>query len=124
MNHIAIGVRGNREQIVIVYILSKRDMAVFKVEDGPENFILVHGKMLNEEVGVYALQILPSTEDPKPNDKNEHNKVGPESIKYDKIKKEFIAKINNQGAGNCTQDFRYYIDLYTRNTPDSIPYEK
>ena len=104
-------------------MVSKRDFTIQKVEDGPENTIVVHGKMLEDTVGVYAMQILNLKEQPKPNDKNDLNKIGPEHIEFDKQTRCFVARINNQGAP-CSREYQYYIDIYTRNNPDSIPYKK
>ncbi|CAK88043.1 unnamed protein product (macronuclear) [Paramecium tetraurelia] len=124
MNHISIGVSCDDNQVAIVYIVSHKDLCVTKIEDSNDGSILVHGKMLEDLVGVYALQILPFTSDSgKVPDKNENNKIGPEHIEFDRQTKCFIAKIGNQGQP-CTYDIRQYIDLYTRNTPESIPYKK
>lgn len=61
--------------------------------------------MLDDSVGVYALQILPFIDIGKPPDKNENNKIGPEFIDFDKVTKNFIAKIPNMGGG-CALDIR------------------
>ncbi|CAD8144747.1 unnamed protein product [Paramecium pentaurelia] len=124
MNHISIGVSCDDNQVAIVYIVSHKDLCVTKIEDSNDGCILVHGKMLEDLVGVYALQILPfSSDSGKVPDKNENNKIGPEHIEFDRQTKCFVAKIGNQGQP-CTYDIRQYIDLYTRNTPESIPYKK
>ncbi|CAK58332.1 unnamed protein product (macronuclear) [Paramecium tetraurelia] len=124
MNHISVGVSCDDNQVAIVYLVSHKDLCVTKIEDSNDGSILVYGKMLEDEVGVYALQILPFTSDSSNvSDKNENNKIGPEHIEFDRQTKCFIAKIGNQGQP-CTYDIRQYIDLYTRKSPESIPYMK
>ncbi|CAD8144849.1 unnamed protein product [Paramecium octaurelia] len=124
MNHISIGVSYDDNQVAIVYLISHKDLCITKIEDSNDGCILVYGKMLEDDVGVYALQILPFTSDSgKATDKNENNKIGPEHIEFDRQSKCFVAKIGNQGQP-CTYDIRQYIDLYTRKSPESIPYMK
>lgn len=69
--------------MVIVFLISRKDLCVYKVEDAPDNVVHVYGKMLSETVGIYAMQILPLPSD-KPFDRNDTQIVGPEFIEFDK----------------------------------------
>ena len=116
MNHIGLGVAASDEHVVIVQILSRKVLAITKVNDAPGNKILVQGRMLEDKVGIYAFRLFAF------DTKADISKIGPEMIEFDRQTREFSAIIESPDPiGHLN---RKQMELFVRNNPDSIPYKK
>jgi hypothetical protein len=102
------------DTIILVQVFSKKMLTITKINDGEDGGIEVRGKMLNKEVGLYAVRLMDF------NSKKEIHLIDPEKIEFDKISMNFIAFIDvNETASSPGK----MIEFYVRNNPDTIEYK-
>lgn len=116
-NHVGIGLGVQGKRLVLVLAFSKKSLTIQKIDRSGED-ILIEGKMLRSEVGVYAARIIEITS------MKERALVGPSNISYDISSSLFTASVpytegieyGPEGKG------KNYIELYVRSNPETIPY--
>ncbi|EGR31482.1 hypothetical protein IMG5_108430 [Ichthyophthirius multifiliis] len=57
-NHIGIGVATDEIQIVIVLIITEKALCIQKIHEPEPNKLEIYGKMLQEDLGIYAIRVI------------------------------------------------------------------
>lgn len=91
-------------------------LAITKINDGEDGGIEIRGKMLTNDMGLYAV-ILETMETHK-----KLNEVGFEAIEFDRENKTFIVFMNE--VEETIQQSQKLIKFYVRGNPDTIEYRQ
>lgn len=114
-NNIGISVIIQKEFVVVVCIISKKWLmvsAILERDDAGE--IEVHGKMLVDDRGLFAISLYNVyTEEPV-------LRIDPEHIRFDRETKEFVILLATNTQNIISMPPQYYIDFYVRHKPEQI----
>jgi hypothetical protein len=116
-NTIGVGMAFDEEKVVVVDVFCNRDLIVDSVDINKELFsIVVVGRILNEQMGVYALRVV---------QEEAINKalilINPQNITQDIKNKQFRAYFNNSQKV-FEDETRKIVEIYIRNKPETIKY--
>jgi len=116
-NTIGVGMAFDEEKVVVVDVFCNRDLIVDSVDINKELFsIVVVGRILNEQMGVYALRVV---------QEEAINKalilINPQYITQDIKNKQFRAYFNNSQKV-FEDETRKMVEIYIRNKPETIKY--
>jgi Domain of unknown function (DUF4201) len=116
-NHVAIGLGVQGKRLVLVLGFTKKDVGISTIDKSGDN-IVVTGKMLRNDLGVYACRIADTSSS------KEKALIGFDMISYDVVSSIFTINIpypdgieyGNEGKG------KNYVEIYLRGNPETIPY--
>lgn len=116
-NHVSIGLGVQGKRLALVLGLAHKALNVTKIEKSQDS-IIIEGKMLKTDVGVYAVRIVDI------NTMKEKVLVGPYSISYDPSTSIFTATVNYPDGIEYGPENRgkNYVEIYVRNNPETIIY--
>lgn len=116
-NNIGISVIIQKEYVIVVEIIAKKLLMVSAILEGEEEGeIEVHGRMLVDDRGLFAISLYNVyTEEPL-------LRIDPEHIRFDRETKEFVILLATSTQNIISMPPQYYIDFYVRHKPEQIQY--